>query len=151
MYDRQLGDPSMLRSSRPAPRRARLAFVRCKRGPGGGPWRHRGGQRNDGIARRTIGRGLRDLDSAASSWPSGRIRRSGGGRKAAVVEQPGLPEALTELIASAIRGDPQAALLWVSRGQRHLAEQLAVRAYRPRVYDETITGPGVRNWEWSSK
>ena len=63
------------------------------------------------IARSTIGSGLRDLDSAALAWPSGRVRRSGGGRKAAAVEQPGLLEALTKLIASAIRGDPQAALL----------------------------------------
>ncbi|HEX2885097.1 MAG TPA: hypothetical protein VHP59_01615, partial [Vineibacter terrae] len=40
-----------------------------------------------GIARSTIGRGLRDLDSDALAWPSERVRRSGGGRKAAVVKQ----------------------------------------------------------------
>jgi hypothetical protein len=99
-----------------------------------------------GIARSTIGRGLRDLDSAASAWPIGRVRRSGGGRKAAVVEQPGLLEALTELIASAIRGDPQAALLWVSRSQRHLAEQLAVRGYR---VDHTVIGRLLKDMGFS--
>ena len=99
-----------------------------------------------GIARSTIGRGLRDLDSAASAWPSGRVRRSGGGRKAAVVEQPGLLEALTELIASAIRGDPQAALLWVSRSQRHLAGQLAVRGYR---VDHTVVGRLLKDMGFS--
>jgi hypothetical protein len=99
-----------------------------------------------GIARSTIGRGLRDLDSAASAWPSGRVRRSGGGRKAAVVEQPGLLEALTELISSAIRGDPQAALLWVSRSQRHLAEQLAVRGYR---VDHTVVGRLLKDMGFS--
>jgi hypothetical protein len=83
-----------------------------------------------GIARSTIGRGLRDLDSDASAWPSGRVRRSGGGRKAAVVKQPGLLERLAELIGSAIRGDPQAALLWVSRSQRHLAAELAAHGYQ---------------------
>jgi hypothetical protein len=82
-----------------------------------------------GIARSTIGRGLRDLDEAGLAWPSGRIRRSGGGRKAAVIKQPGLLETLGELIASAICGDPQAALLWVSRSQRHLAAELAGRGY----------------------
>jgi hypothetical protein len=102
--------------------------------------------RTTGIARSTIGRGLRDLDSAASAWPSGRVRRSGGGRKAAVVEQPGLLEALTELIASAIRGDPQAALLWVSRSQRHLAEQLAVRGYR---IDHTVVGRLLKDMGFS--
>ena len=99
-----------------------------------------------GIARSTIGRGLRDLDSAAAAWPSGRVRRSGGGRKAAVVEQPGLLEALTELISSAIRGDPQAALLWVSRSQRHLAEQLAVRGYR---VDHTVVGRLLKDMGFS--
>jgi len=83
-----------------------------------------------GIARSTIGRGLKDLDKEAAEWPYGRIRRSGGGRKAAAVKQPGLRKALLGLITSAIRGDPQAALLWVSRSQRHLAAALAERGYR---------------------
>ena len=83
-----------------------------------------------GIARSTIGRGLRDLDGEAAEWPLGRVRRTGGGRKAATVGQPGLCEALLKLVASATRGDPRAALLWVSRSQRHLAAALAERGYR---------------------
>jgi hypothetical protein len=83
-----------------------------------------------GIARSTIGRGLKDLDGEAAEWPYGRIRRSGGGRKAATVEQPGLRKALLGLITSAIRGDPQATLLWVSRSQRHLAAALAEQGHR---------------------
>jgi len=85
--------------------------------------------RMTGIARSTIGRGLQDLQSDSTLWPGGRIRRSGGGRKAAVIKQPGLLKSLTELIASAIRGDPQASLLWVSRSQRHLADELAKRNF----------------------
>ena len=83
-----------------------------------------------GIARSTIGRGLKDLDREAEEWPYGRVRRSGGGRKAATVTQPGLRKALLGLVASATRGDPQAVLLWVSRSQRHLATALAERGYR---------------------
>jgi len=83
-----------------------------------------------GIARSTIGRGLKDLDREAAEWPYGHIRRSGGGRKAATVTQPGLRETLLRLVASATRGDPQAALLWVSRSQRHLAAALAEQGYR---------------------
>jgi Rhodopirellula transposase DDE domain len=52
-----------------------------------------------------------------------------GGRKAAVVKQPGLVEALTKLIQSAIRGGPEAALLWVSKSQRHLAKAWAEQGY----------------------
>jgi hypothetical protein len=82
-----------------------------------------------GVARSTIGRGLRDLDGEAQEWPRGRIRRSGGGRKAAVVKQPGLLAALRELALSSTRGDPEAALLWVSRSQRHLAGKLAAQGF----------------------
>ena len=83
-----------------------------------------------GIARSTIGRGLKDLDREATEWPHGLIRRGGGGRKAASVEQPGLRKALLHLVASATRGDPQAGLLWVSRSHRHLSAALAEQGFR---------------------
>ena len=83
-----------------------------------------------GIARSTIGRGLKDLEGEAAEWPYGRARRSGGGRKAATATQPGLRPALLQLVASATRGDPQAALLWVSRSQRHLASALTAQGYQ---------------------
>jgi hypothetical protein len=83
-----------------------------------------------GIARSTIGRGLKELEEGASAWPKGRVRRSGGGRKAATDKQPGLLPALQRLVVSATRGDPRAALLWVSRSQRHLSEQLAKAGFQ---------------------
>ena len=66
------------------------------------------------VARSTIGRGLAELLLGRDDLGS-RIRRPGGGRKPAVATQPGLLEALSELVQSAIRGDPEAALLWVSK------------------------------------
>jgi hypothetical protein len=83
-----------------------------------------------GIARSTIGRGLEDLEGEAREWPYGRVRRSGGGRKAATATQPGLRRALLKLVASATRGDPRATLLWVSRSQRHLASALTAQGYQ---------------------
>lgn len=83
-----------------------------------------------GIARSTIGRGLKDLDREATEWPHGPVRRSGGGRKAASVEQPGLRKALLHAVAMATRGDPQADLLWVSRSHRHLSAALAEQGFR---------------------
>src|SRR5476651_737034 len=68
--------------------------------------------RATGIARSTIGRGLDDLQSGAVP-SSTRVRRRGGGCKAAVQTQPGLLDALKDLVQSSIRGDPEAALLWV--------------------------------------
>jgi hypothetical protein len=72
----------------------------------------------------TIDRGLADLRSGALMF-SARVRRQGGGGKLATEIQPGLLEALNDLVQSAIRGDPEAALLWVSKSQRHLSAALA--------------------------
>jgi transposase len=83
-----------------------------------------------GIARSTIGRGLKELTAQEKAPPQNRVRRTGGGRKAAVVKQPGLVEALLKIIESAIRGDPEAALLWVSKSQRNLAAILAEQGYK---------------------
>src|SRR4051812_36857737 len=83
------------------------------------------------VARSTIGRGLAELRGGRDDL-GGRVRRvvaPGGGRKPAVETQPGLLEALSELVQSAIRGDPEAALLWVSKSQRHLARALTERGF----------------------
>ena len=77
-----------------------------------------------GIARSTIDRGLADLRSGAVMFSS-RVRRQGGGGKPATETQPGLLETLNDLVQSAIRGDPEAALVWVSKSQRHLSAALA--------------------------
>ena len=80
--------------------------------------------RATGIARSTIDRGLADLRSGAVMF-SKRVRRPGGGGKPATETQPGLLETLHDLVQSAIRGDPDTALLWVSKSQRHLSAALA--------------------------
>jgi len=81
-----------------------------------------------GIARSTIDRGLADLRSGAVMF-STRVRRRGGGGKPATETQPGILAALNELVQSSIRGDPEAALLWVSKSQRHLSASLAARGF----------------------
>ncbi len=84
--------------------------------------------RATGMARSTIGRGLADLGSGAVMF-SPRVRRRGGGGKAATETQPRLLTTLTELVQSSIRGDPEAALLWVSKSQRRLSAALAERGF----------------------
>ena len=81
-----------------------------------------------GVARSTIGRGLVELRSDNARL-TGRIRRPGGGGKAKIETEPGLLDALEELVQSAIRGDPEAALRWVSRSQRRLVRALAERGF----------------------
>src|ERR1700680_2212049 len=84
--------------------------------------------RTIGIARSTIGRGLADLRSGAVRC-SDRVRRKGGGQKPATETQPGILEALNDLVEPSIRGDPEAPLRWVSKSQRHLSAALAERGF----------------------
>jgi hypothetical protein len=81
-----------------------------------------------GVARSTIGRGLAELGTERGVCVD-RVRRPGAGRKPATEKQSGLLDALRELVSSAIRGDPEAALLWVSKSQRHIAEALGERGF----------------------
>jgi transposase len=76
-----------------------------------------------GLDPATIRRGLQELQHA-SALHVDRVREEGGGRPPEVEKQPGLYEALDNLVQSAIRGDPEAPLLYVSKSQRHLAEAL---------------------------
>jgi hypothetical protein len=84
--------------------------------------------RATGIARSTIGRGLADLRAGAVRV-SDRVRRKGGGQKPATEKQPGLLEALSELVESSISGDPEAPLRWVSKSQQRLSVALAERGF----------------------
>src|SRR6202035_2532225 len=84
--------------------------------------------RTTGIARSTIGRGLADLRSGAVRC-SQRGRRKGGGQKPATETQPGILEALNDLVEPSIRGDPEAPLRWVSLSQLHLSAALAKRGF----------------------
>jgi hypothetical protein len=84
--------------------------------------------RATGIARSTIGRGLADLRAGAVRV-SDRVRRKGGGQKPATEKQPGLLEALSELVDSSVRGDPEAPLRWVSKSQQRLSAALAERGF----------------------
>lgn len=98
-----------------------------------------------GVARSTIGRGLTELQSEGAS-SSSHIRRPGGGSKAKIETEPGLLDALNTLVQSAIRGDPEAALLWVSKSQRHLAGALAERGF---TASQTLVGRLLRRLGFS--
>ncbi len=84
--------------------------------------------RATGVARSTIGRGPADLRSGALRG-SERVRWKGGGQKPATGMQPGILQALNDLVEPSIRGDPEAPLRWVSLSQRHLSAALAKRGF----------------------
>jgi len=82
-----------------------------------------------GVARSTIGRGLRELSSGCDA-NMGQLRRKGGGRKTVASQQPELSTALLRLVDDAIRGDPESPLRWLSRSQRRLAQELVGEGFK---------------------
>lgn len=75
-----------------------------------------------GLARSTIGRGLKDLDVPPPA--GGRVRREGGGPRSLTERDASLLADLERLVAPATRGDPGRALLWVSKSLDKLAASL---------------------------
>jgi hypothetical protein len=90
--------------------------------------------RATGIARSTIGRGLKDL--AAPDRLSGAVRRPGGGCPTLVEKDPGLLEDLRRLVEPATMGDPMRTLLWVSKSHAKLAS--ALRGMGHKIADSSI-------------
>jgi len=76
-----------------------------------------------GLSRVTITKALAELDSAPLE--TGRVRRSGGGRRSLVDLDPELPAALESLVDPLSRGDPESPLRWTSKSTRVLAAELA--------------------------
>ncbi len=84
--------------------------------------------RATGIARSTIGRGLKDLDDPGAL--SGVVRRPGSGRHALTVTDPTLLEDLRRLLEPATMGDPVRPLLWVSKNHAKLAAALCAMGHQ---------------------
>src|SRR5271166_3937613 len=84
--------------------------------------------RATGIARSTIGRGLKDLDDPGAL--SGVVRRPGSGRHALTVTDPTLLEDLRRLLEPATMGDPVRPLLWVSKSHAKLAAALCAMGHQ---------------------
>ena len=84
--------------------------------------------RATGVARSTIGRGLKDLDAPGTL--SGVIRRPGSGRHALTVTDPTLLEDLRRLLEAATMGDPMRPLLWVSKSHAKLAAALCAMGHQ---------------------
>ena len=90
--------------------------------------------RATGIARSTIGRGLKDL--AAPNGLSGEVRRPGGGCPTLVEKDPTLLDDLRRLVEPATMGDPMRPLMWVSKSHAKLAT--ALREMGHRIADSSI-------------
>jgi transposase len=79
--------------------------------------------RQTGVSRRAIIQGIKELDEKPDAQ-SGRVRRTGGGRKKTVDTDATLKSDLERLVEPVTRGDPESRLRWTSKSVRKLAEEL---------------------------
>jgi hypothetical protein len=80
-----------------------------------------------GMSRNTIIKAEREV--AAGIEPRSRLREVGGGDKPLIDKQPGLLEALDELIGPETRGNPMSLLRWTSKSSTKLAGELGRQGF----------------------
>jgi len=80
-----------------------------------------------GMSTATLSKGKRDLKNPNKN--KGKIRAKGGGRKAYKVTQPGILEALGNLVDPTAKGDPENPLKWTSKSIRNLTEAIKAQGY----------------------
>jgi hypothetical protein len=81
-----------------------------------------------GLSDRTIRNGVKELQSD-NPLPSGRQRRSGGGRKPLESSQHDLMDAIDRLVEPTERGDPQSSLRWTCKSLSNLQRELVSQGY----------------------
>jgi hypothetical protein len=87
-----------------------------------------------GMSRNTVIKAEREV--LAGIQPSVRQRAPGGGDIPAEVKQPGLLEALDELVNPETRGNPMSFLRWTSKSTAKLASELVRQGFK--VTDDTV-------------
>ena len=80
------------------------------------------------MSRSTLQKAVAEIDAGIE--PSDRLRAPGAGRPRVIDAQPGLLEALDDLVEPESRGDPECRLRWTSKSTRKLAEELLAKGYR---------------------
>ena len=76
-----------------------------------------------GLARETIRNGRREIEHGVDV--TGRVRRAGAGRPGIEQAQPGIKEALEQLVDPLSRGDPTSPLRWTCKSKAKLAAALS--------------------------
>jgi len=87
-----------------------------------------------GMSRNTVIKAQGEVEAGIE--PSERLRAEGGGDRPAIDKQPGLLEALDELVWPETRGDPMSPLKWTLRSTYELARELTSKGFT--VSAETV-------------
>lgn len=93
--------------------------------------------RATGMARSSIGRGLRELQAidreGGSDLEETRSRRPGAGRRKLEDKHPQLLGHLKRLVEANPSGDPESPLLWTGRSLRRLADAMAEQGFEMSI------------------
>ena len=87
-----------------------------------------------GMSRNTVVKAQGEVEAGIER--SGRLRAPGAGDKPAIEKQPGLLEALDELVYPETRGTPMSTLRWTLKSTYQLARELTGQGYR--ISAETV-------------
>ncbi|MBB5779364.1 hypothetical protein HD596_006120 [Nonomuraea jabiensis] len=97
-----------------------------------------------------------ELEAGEDPLPDGRVRRRGGGRKAAEAQDPDLVPTLLALVEPDERGDPMSPLRWTTKSLRDLAHELTGQGHPVsaptvgRLLKASACRPMPRRWKASS-
>ena len=80
-----------------------------------------------GMSRNTVIKAEGEVEAGIE--PSARLRAPGGGDKSLLDTQPGLLEALDELVNPETRGNPMSHLRWTSKSSTKLADELVRQGF----------------------
>lgn len=83
--------------------------------------------RLSGASRTTVQTGVNEI--RAGLEPDGRVRAPGAGRPAVENEQPGIEDALEELVGPETRGDPCSPLKWTTKSLGNLVKGLSAKGF----------------------
>jgi transposase len=83
--------------------------------------------REAGVTRKTIHKGLQEVEAGALYEPGGRIRRRGGGRKQIGAKDETLRADLEDLLEP--KGDPQSLVRWTTKSMSKLKEALGSQGH----------------------
>ncbi|MBI2833789.1 MAG: ISAzo13 family transposase [Acidobacteria bacterium] len=102
--------------------------------------------RATGVSRRAIRVGIRELKAPPAQRLTGRVRKSGGGRKRTVDTDPTLLRDLDLLVEPSTRGDPESPLRWTCKSVRQLARELTRMGHQTshRMVAELLHGLDYR-------
>lgn len=88
--------------------------------------------RLSGVSRSVINAGIKDINEGNMDVLSvdAPIRRKGAGRKPITETQPGIKEALDDLVCDSTYGDPESPLRWTTKSIRNLADELVSKGFK---------------------